>query len=95
MANIVLHASDLLEAARKMEDAATRISDALDRLNTVVGDIESVWSDQNSKKYLDRYNELKEEFPGFKAAVHSYSEFLNAVVRTYQQEYIDEVSTTV
>ncbi len=95
MANIVLRASDLIEAARKMEDAANRIDSALQRIDATMSDLDAVWSDQNSKKYLERYEELKQEFPGFKSAVHSYSAFLNAVVATYQKEYLDDVSTTV
>ena len=95
MAKVVLHASDLLEAARRIEDAANRIDGALKKLDSAMGDIDSVWSDQNSKKYLARYEELKEEFPGFKDAVHKYSTFLNAVVNTYQKEFIDNVSGSV
>ena len=95
MANIVLRASDLLDASRKIEDAAIRIDKALQSLDTAMGDIDAVWSDANSKKYLARYAELKEEFPGFKDAVHSYSTFLNAVVATYQKEFADTVSQSV
>lgn len=95
MANIVLHAADLLEAARKMEDAANRIDSALQNLDATMSDLDAVWSDENSKQYLTRYAELKEEFPGFKDAVHSYSTFLTAVVNTYQKEYVDEVKPTV
>ena len=95
MANVVLHAQDLLEAARKMEDAALRIDRALQSLDTTMSDLDAVWSDENSKKYLSRYAELKQEFPGFKNAVHGYSEFLNQVVSTYQREYVDQVSQSV
>lgn len=95
MAKIVLHASDLLEAARKMEDAALRIDSALQNLDATMSDFDAVWSDENSKKYLARYAELKEEFPEFKAAVHSYSTFLNEVVNTYQREFTEPVSSSV
>ena len=95
MANIVLHAADLLESARKMEDAANRIDSALKNLDSTMSDLDAVWSDENSKKYLARYAELKEEFPGFKEAVHSYSTFLNAVVAAYQKEFVEPTSTSV
>ena len=95
MAKVILHASDLLEAARKIEDAANRIDGALQNLDNTMGDIDAVWSDENSKKYLNRYMELKEEFPGFKDAVHKYSTFLNQVVSTYQKEFVDNVSQSV
>ena len=95
MANIVLHASNLLDAARKIEDAANRIDTALQHLDSTMGDIDAVWSAENSKKYLARYTELKQEFPGFKDAVHSYSAFLNAVVATYQKEFVDPTTTSV
>lgn len=95
MAKVVLHAADLLDAARKIEDAAQRIDGALQKIDTIVGEIEPVWSDENTKKYLARYNELKQEFPGFKEAVHNYGTFLNEVVKTYQREFIDSVSQSV
>ncbi len=95
MANISLNSASLLDAARKIEDAANRIDGAISRIDNIMSDLDAVWSDQNSKKYLERYEELKQEFPGFKSAVHSYSAFLNAVVATYQKEYLDDVSTTV
>ena len=95
MAKVVLHAADLLDAARKMEDAANRIDKAIQNLDSTMSDLDGVWSDDNSKQYLARYEELKQEFPGFKAAVRKYSEFLTAVVNTYQRDYIDEVKPSV
>ena len=95
MANIVLKASSLLDAARKIDDAANRIDNALQSLDSIMNDINSVWSDENSKKYLSRYAELKQEFPSFKDAVHNYSAFLNAVVAAYQKEFVDPTSTSV
>ena len=80
MANISLNAASLLDAAKKIEDAANRIDGALARLDNTMSDLDAVWSDQNSKKYLSRYEELKQEFPAFKEAAHNYSAFLNAVV---------------
>ena len=95
MAKVVLQAASLLEAARKMEDAANRIDNALKSLDSSMSDIDAVWSDVNSKQYLAKYTELKQEFPGFKAAVHGYSAFLNEVVATYQKEFVEPTSTSV
>lgn len=95
MSKIVLHASNLVEAASKIEDAASRIDQALQSLDSTMGEVDAVWSDQNSKKYLSRYMELKQEFPGFKDAVHRYSTFLNEVVTTYQKEFVDNVSQSI
>lgn len=96
MANISLTSASLTEAATKIEDAATRIDTAIQKLDAIMSDVDAVWSDQNSKQYLTRYTELKEEnFQAFKAASHNYSAFLNAVVDTYRKEFLEEVSTTV
>ena len=95
MAKVVLQASSLLEAARKMEDAANRIDSALQHIDATMSDLDAVWSDENSKKYLTRYAELKEDFPAFKSAVHSYSLFLNKVVETYQKEFVEPTSASV
>lgn len=93
--NVELHASDLLEVARRIEAAADKIDAALQKLDTTMADLDTVWSDQNSKKYLERYNELKENFPEFKNAVRSYGTFLNTVVSAYQQEFADPTSNSV
>ena len=95
MANVTLQAASLLDAARKMEDAAKEIDTALQHLDTTMSDLDAVWSDKNSKKYLERYTELKEDFPKFQNAVHGYSAFLNAVVETYRKEFVEPVSTSV
>ena len=95
MANVVLHAQDLLETARRIDAASDKIDNALQKLDTIMGDLDSVWSDQNSKRYLERYNELKSEFPEFKKAVRSYGTFLNSVVNTYQKEFSDETRSTI
>ncbi len=95
MANISLNAASLLDAAKKIEDAANRIDGALARLDNTMSDLDAVWSDQNSKKYLSRYEELKQEFPAFKEAAHNYSAFLNAVVDAYRKEFVEPTSTSV
>ena len=95
MANIVLHASNLLDAAYKIEDAANRIDKALQSLDSTMSDIDAVWNDENSKKYLARYAELKQEFPGFKDAIHGYSTFLNTVVEAYRKEFVEPTSSSV
>ncbi len=95
MADIKLNAASLLDAAKKMEDAAMRIDGAIGRLDGIMSDVNAVWSDQNSKRYLERYEELKRDFPAFKEAAHNYSAFLNAVVETYRKEFIEEVSGSV
>lgn len=95
MANVILHANDLISVASKIDAASDRIDSALQKLDVVMSDLDSVWSDQNSKRYLERYNELKQEFPEFKRAVRSYGTFLNSVVNTYQKEFADETSRSV
>ena len=95
MADIRLNAASLLDAAKKIETAAQKIDGAIGRLDTVMSDLDSVWNDQNSKKYLERYAELKQDFPAFKKASHDYSAFLNAVVAAYQKEFIEPTADSV
>lgn len=95
MADIKLNAASLLDAAKKIEDAATRIDASISRIDSVMSDLDAVWSDQNSKKYLQRYEELKQDFPAFKEAAHNYSAFLNAVVEAYRKEFVEPTSTSV
>ncbi len=91
MANISLNVDSVLNAARKMEDAATRIDASLGRIDAIMSDLNAVWSDKNSKEYLLRYEQIKEEdFPAFKEATRNYGAFLNAVVETYKKEYLEK-----
>ena len=95
MALVGLNAASLRDAARKMEDAADRIETALQNIDSIVAETNSVWDDANSKKYLARYEELKQEFPGFKNEVRSYGDFLDRVVDAYQRDFIAPVSESV
>lgn len=95
MEKVYLQSKDLLEVANRIETSSEKIDNALLKLDATMQDLDSVWSDQNSKKYLERYNELREEFPKFKQAVKSYGTFLHSVVNIYQKEFMDETSTSV
>jgi len=95
MANISLNANNLLEAARKIEDAAGKIDNAISRIDTAMSDLETVWNDQNAKQYLVKYDELKNDFPAFKEAVHNYSTFLNAVVEAYRKEFLEPTASSI
>ena len=95
MALVGLKAENLLDVAKKMEDAANRIEASMARIDNVMADMNEVWNDNNSKNYLNRYEDLKGEFPKFKQSVREYSEFLHRVVDTYKKEFLDETSTTV
>ena len=95
MANITLTSNDLLSAARQIEDAADKIEGALQKLDVIMSDLESVWSDKNARTYLQRYEELKELFPQFKATTRSYGTFLNSVVQTYEREYAQNIAARV
>ena len=95
MANIVLTSNDLLMTARRIEDASDKIDSALQKLDVIMSDLDSVWSDKNAKTYLERYNELRQEFPQFKAAVRSCGTFLNSVVETYEKEFNQNIASRV
>ncbi len=95
MSVVNLRAQDLTDTAAKIEAAADRIDRALQNLDVVMSDLDSVWSDANARKYLQRYNELKEEFPEFKASIRSYGTFLNSVVAAYDKHFNQNVAARV
>lgn len=95
MANINLTSQDLLTTARKIDEASNKIDLALQKVDMVMSDLNNVWNDDNAKRYLEKYNELKTEFPEFKAAVRSYGTFLNSVVETYEKEYNQNIAARV
>ena len=95
MANINLTSADLLATAKKIDESSDKIDGALQKLDVVMSDLDSTWSDDNSKKYLARYNELRENFPEFKAAISSYGTFLNSVVEIYEKEYNQNIASRV
>lgn len=92
---ISLKSAALLDAAKKMEDAANRIDAAIINIDNIISDLETVWNDENARKYLSKYEELKESFPAFKMAAHNYSAFLYKVVDTYRKEYLEPTSESV
>ncbi len=95
MAVVSLREQNLLEAATKMENAAKTIDAAIAKIDSTISDIEADWKDENSKRYLERYAELKQDFPEFKKAIHDYSSFLRRVVQIYQQEFVEPTSESV
>ena len=54
MGNVVLHSQDLTNTAAKIKASADELKDYMQRLSTLMEGIDSVWSDQNSKRYLER-----------------------------------------
>ena len=95
MANIALTSNDLLTAARQIEDAADKIEGSLQKLDVIMSDLDSVCRDKNARTYLQRYEELKELFPQFKASTRSYGTFLNSVVQTYEREFSQNIASRV
>ena len=93
--DVGLNADRLLDAAKKMEEAANRIDASIAKIDNAMSNLDAVWNDVNSKRYLAKYEDLKHEFPDFKAAVHEYSEFLIKVVDTYNKEFIEATSGSV
>ena len=95
MDNVVLQSQDLTNTANRVKNGADELKNYMQRLGTLMDGIDNVWSDQNSKRYLERYKELELEFPKFESYVRSYGIFLDTVVETYRREFMDEVSTSV
>ena len=95
MDNVVLQSQDLTNTANKIKSCADELKDYMQKLSTLMDGIDNVWSDQNSKRYLERFKELELEFPKFESYVRSYGMFLDNVVATYKREFMDEVSTSV
>ncbi len=95
MANIVLQSQDLTNAASKIDSAADELREAIQRLDSLMANLDSVWNDANSKIYIQRYEELKREFPAFEQSVRNYGTFLNGVVSAYRREFMERVSTSV
>ncbi len=95
MANINLTSADLVNTSKKIQDASDRIDGAIQKLDVIMNNMNESWSDDNAKMYLSRYQELKESFPEFQAAVRSYGTFLNEVVNTYEREYNQNIAARV
>ena len=95
MANVVLHASNLLDASHKMENAAIKIDEALSKIDSIMADLNGVWSDNNSRKYIAKYEELKKDFPIVRDAIYSYSNFLKLVVNAYQSQFTNPTSESI
>ena len=92
---ITVKPSDFRDAAKKMDDAANRIDMALQCIDTEMENLDSVWHDANSRKYLNQYRELQKFFPDFKMSLHNYSSFLTSLLEIYQKEFTEAVSEDI
>ena len=95
MTKVILQSQDLTNTSRNIDSCADQLKTALKELDMLMSNLDSVWSDVNSKTYLRRYEELKQEFPEFEQAVRNYGVFLNNIVEAYRREFMEEVSTSV
>lgn len=96
MAIVTVSYADMKSSAEEIERAATEIDNALQKIDGIVGDLETVWSDVNSKQYARRYEELKNStYPEFKATAHGFSELITHILEAYRKEFIEKVKPTV
>ena len=92
---IVLQSQDLTNTAAKIDACADELKTSINNLDKLMSNLDSVWNDQNSKIYIQRYEELKREFPAFEQSVRNYGTFLNGVVEAYRKNFIEEVNSSV
>lgn len=93
---VSLNADSLLNAAKRMSEAANQIDDSIVKIDNAMSNLNTVWRDDNSQKYLEKYTELKETvLPDFKRSVRDYSDFLVKVVEIYKKEFLEETSESV
>ena len=95
MANIVLQSQDLTNTATRIAECADELKASIQTLDTLMSNLDSVWNDANSKIYIQRYEELKREFPAFEQSVRNYGTFLNSVVETYRANFMEETNAAV
>lgn len=96
MAIVTVTYADMKSAAEEIERAATEIDNALQKIDGIIGSLETVWSDVNSKTYIKRYEELKNtSYPEFKQTAHGFSELLNQILDIYGRKFIEKVKPTV
>lgn len=94
MKSIVLHESDLTNAARMMEEAAQEMEKSKKKADEIIEEIRKIWGDSKGREYREKYEKLSDNLPKLIKAVREYKDFLNKVLEKYRQ-FSSEVKESI
>lgn len=92
---ITVTGEDITKASTAIRKEAEAIKTSLDTIIGEIGSIKEAWKDVNATQYLAKFEQLQNGFPNFYNNLCSLSEFLDNVVRLYQEDVLDPTSTAV
>lgn len=76
------------EIGTSVKTDADEINGLLEEITKEMGAIAGAWDDENAQKYLDSFQELKKEFPAFYNRAYGLGNFLNGVVKAYNENML-------
>lgn len=93
--NITVTEEDIRKASNDIRNAADAIKTSLDTISSEIASISEAWKDVNATQYLAKFEQLQGGFPTFYDNLCSLSDFLDGVVKLYNEEVMDPTSTAV
>ena len=82
-------------AASKILRGADEIESKFNLIKTEIAGISEIWKDENANKYIEQFEELEKQVPGFIAAANNCANFLNGVVRAYREQVVNPTNVAV
>ncbi len=82
-------------AAQKIRTNAEEILNEMNEVKKEINGISEVWQDENADKYLEQFEELDKQVPGFIAAANNSGAFLTGVVKAYRENVMNPTRAAV
>lgn len=76
------------EIGTSVKGDADEINRLLEEITKEMGAIAGAWDDENAQKYLESFEDLKKEFPAFYNRAYGLGNFLNGVVKSYNENML-------
>lgn len=92
---ISINEQSMEQAATRIKNNAEEIQNYLNLLKEEIAKIDGVWQDDNSKVYVERFQDLQKDFPKFYQNAYECGAFLTNVVKAYRENVLNPTSRAV
>lgn len=92
---VTLNEASMDETAMKIRNTTEEIKVSLDTIKSKIEAIANVWQDKNAEVYMEKFQTLQKDFPGFYNHAYNLSEFLTGVVKAYRENVLDPTRRAV
>ena len=91
----VLNPATMQDSAREIRDAEDGVRSLALRADSIMEDIARIWTDDNGKEFVNRYQDVKEAMQTFYQKSDRLARLLEAVLSAYRENVYDPTRKAV